>query len=206
LALIGPRWAGDGGGKSRLHDPDDWVRVEVATALRRGVRVIPVLLDGARMLARMNAVDVRTSRLNADVFDLVGSTLTGLGEKWPPDEPGGKIYAVLAGLYALFAGAAILFVMLASMFMPSLGAATVVGVAVFALTAAVLLRLPIHSWVRTLSRQRALQIGALGHLAGFLILAAGASDIDGVMVFLFGIVPAAALFLASFAMRRLARG
>jgi TIR domain len=218
LALIGRRWAGeDGGGKTRIHDPNDWVRVEVATALRRGVRVIPVLLDGTSMpdveslpqdlrpLVRMNAVDVRGSRLNSDVWDLTGSTVTALGEKWPPDEPGGKIYAVVAGLYALFAGASILFVMLASMFMQSLGAATIIGVLIFALNAMILLRLPIHSSVRTLSRQRALQVGAAVHLIGFFILAAGASDLEGVVIFLFGIVPSASLFLASYAMRRLVR-
>jgi hypothetical protein len=216
LALMGRRWAG-ADGKARIDDPNDWVRVEVATALRRGVRVIPVLLDGAPMpdvdslpqdlrpLVRMNAVDVRGSRLNSDVWDLTGSTVTALGEKWPPDEPGGKIYAVVAGLYALFAGAAVLFVMLASMFMQSLGATTIIGVLAFALNAMILLRLPIHAWVRTLSRQRALQIGAAVHLIGFLILAAGASDLEGVVIFLFGIVPAASLFLASYAMRRLVR-
>ena len=55
----------------------------------------------------MNAVDVRTSRLDADVWDLTGSTMT----RWrnaAPDEPGGKIYAVIAIIYALFAGATVL--------------------------------------------------------------------------------------------------
>jgi hypothetical protein len=218
LALIGRRWAGDGGGgQARIHDPNDWVHVEIATALRRGVRVIPVLLDGARMpevdslpqdlrsLVRMNAADVRASRLNSDVWDLTGSTLTALGEKWPPDEPGGKIYAALAGLYALFAGGAVLFIMLVSMFTESIGLATIIGVLVFVLNAMVVLRLPIHSWVRTLTRQRALQVGAVVHLIGFFILSAGATDMEGVVVFLFGIVPSAALFLASYAMRRLVR-
>jgi hypothetical protein len=52
LALIGKRWAGeDPSGKARIHDPQDWVRVELATAIRRGVRIIPVLLDGASMPA-----------------------------------------------------------------------------------------------------------------------------------------------------------
>ena len=50
VALIGRRWAGErAGGGARLHDPDDWVRIEIATALQRGIRVIPVLLDGAKM-------------------------------------------------------------------------------------------------------------------------------------------------------------
>lgn len=218
LALIGKRWAGeDRAGKARIHDPQDWVRVEVATAIRRGVKVIPVLLDGPNMptveslpedlrpLVRMNAVDVRTSRLNADVWDLTGSTIIALGGKWPPDEPGGKIYAVLSSIYALFAGAAVLFVMIASMFMPEVGMPTVLGTLLFVLNAMVLLRLPIHHWVRTLTRKRALTIAAIVHLIGFVVMSAGASDVDGVMIFVFGIVPAASLYLASFAMQRLVR-
>lgn len=218
LALIGKRWAGEGSdGKARIHDSEDWVHVEIAAAIRRGVRVIPVLLDGASMpaverlpedlrpLVRMNAVDVRTSRLDADVWDLTGSVMAALGDKWPPDEPGGKIYAVLAGSYALFAGALVLFVMLGSMFMPELGIFTLVGTLLFVLNAALLLRLPIHHWVRTLARQRALTIGSVLHLIGFAVMSAGATDVDGVMVFVFAIVPATALFLASFAMKRVVR-
>ena len=41
LALMGKRWAGeDSAGRARIHDPQDWVRVEIAAAIRRGVRVI----------------------------------------------------------------------------------------------------------------------------------------------------------------------
>jgi hypothetical protein len=217
LALIGARWAGeDTRGKVRISDPQDWVHVEVATALRRGITVIPVLLDGTRMpaaenlpgdlqsLARMNAADVRASRLNADVWDLTGATMSALREKWPPDEPGGKIYAMLAALYAFFAGAVLLFVMIASMF-GSLGVEMILGTSVFLLNALVLLRLPIHSRVRTLTRQQALRIGAVVHLIGFAMVSAGDASQDGVIIFVFGITPAALLFLASFAMRRLVR-
>jgi len=118
LVLIGKRWAGsDESGGSRLQDPQDWVRLEVASALRRGITVIPVLLDGASMptertlseelrpLTRLNAVDVRTSRLNADVWDLTGSVMKALGETWPPAEPGAAIYAAVSSLYAFLAGA-----------------------------------------------------------------------------------------------------
>ena len=218
LALIGKRWLGEnGGGRPRIHEPNDWIRTEVATAIERGVRIIPVMLDGASMppaeslpedlrpLTRMNAVDVRGSRLDADVWDLAGATITALGGKWPPDEPGGKIYSVLAGLYALFAGAVVLLVMFGAMFMPEISASTVLGTAVFVLNAVLLLRLPIHAWVRTLSRQKALKIGALVHLLGFGIMGIASTDTEGVMVIFFGIVPAATLFLASFAMRRVVR-
>jgi len=47
VLLIGHHWlavAGEG-----LHDPNDHVRLELESALARGVLVIPVLIDGARM-------------------------------------------------------------------------------------------------------------------------------------------------------------
>lgn len=50
LAVIGPRWLtveGDGG--RRIDDPQDWVRLEIETALSREIRVIPVLVDEAKM-------------------------------------------------------------------------------------------------------------------------------------------------------------
>ena len=48
LAVIGPHWldAVDERGRRRLDDPDDFVSLEITTALRRGIRVIPVLIDG----------------------------------------------------------------------------------------------------------------------------------------------------------------
>jgi hypothetical protein len=153
----------------------------------------------------MNAVDLRGSRLNADVWDLTGSTITALGGKWPPDEPGGKIYSVLAGIYALFAGAVALLVSLGAMFMPEVSIPTVLGTVVFVLNAVLLLRLPVHSWVRMISRHQALKIGSVVHLLGFLVMGIGSTDVEGVMVIFFGIVPAATLFLASFAMRRVVR-
>ena len=48
LVIIGPQWlAAEGDGCRRLDRPDDPVRVELETAFRRGLRVIPLLLDGA---------------------------------------------------------------------------------------------------------------------------------------------------------------
>ena len=51
LVLIGRNWikASDEHGKRRLDDPNDHVRVEIATALRRGVPVIPVFVQDASM-------------------------------------------------------------------------------------------------------------------------------------------------------------
>src|SRR6516165_12630708 len=52
VALIGRQWVTltDEDGVRRLDNPDDYVRFEVTTALERGVRVIPVLIDGAKPL------------------------------------------------------------------------------------------------------------------------------------------------------------
>ena len=51
LAVIGERWLTLTGrsGVRRLDEPDDFVRLEIAKALERGVRVIPVLVGGAAM-------------------------------------------------------------------------------------------------------------------------------------------------------------
>jgi hypothetical protein len=48
LAIIGPGWidARDEDGRRRLENPHDFVRIEIATALKRVIPVIPVLLQG----------------------------------------------------------------------------------------------------------------------------------------------------------------
>src|SRR4029453_9644354 len=51
LAVIGPNWLdakNDAGGR-RLHAPGDFVAIEISAALARKIRVVPVLIDGARM-------------------------------------------------------------------------------------------------------------------------------------------------------------
>lgn len=54
LAVIGPTWltATDGDGRRRLQDPNDLVRLEIAAALERGIRVIPILIEDADMPSR----------------------------------------------------------------------------------------------------------------------------------------------------------
>jgi hypothetical protein len=51
LAVIGTRWltVTDSGGRRRLDDPGDMVRLELETAFARQLRVIPVLIEGASM-------------------------------------------------------------------------------------------------------------------------------------------------------------
>lgn len=50
LAVIGPDWDGSkhNDGKSRLEDPRDFVRIEIESALKREILVIPVLVRGAK--------------------------------------------------------------------------------------------------------------------------------------------------------------
>jgi hypothetical protein len=83
LALIGNKWMGEGGGKSRLDDPNDLVRLEISTALGRDIRIIPVLVDGMKMpaemilpaplkaLTRRNAMEISHTRFNYDLEQLI---------------------------------------------------------------------------------------------------------------------------------------
>jgi hypothetical protein len=51
LVLIGPDWltVADEAGRPRLENPEDFVRIEVESALRFGKRVIPVLVNKTEM-------------------------------------------------------------------------------------------------------------------------------------------------------------
>jgi TIR domain len=85
LALIGERWLTitDEQGRARLDDPDDFVRLELEAALARDVRVIPILVEGARMprpdqlppslakLARRQALELSPSRFHFDIGRLL---------------------------------------------------------------------------------------------------------------------------------------
>jgi hypothetical protein len=48
LVVVGPYWLGNREHQTpRINDPNDWVKLEVSSALKRRIRVIPVLVDGA---------------------------------------------------------------------------------------------------------------------------------------------------------------
>jgi TIR domain len=47
LAVIGPEYISGSG--ARLFDPADWVRQELAVSLQRGLRVVPILANGAEL-------------------------------------------------------------------------------------------------------------------------------------------------------------
>jgi hypothetical protein len=81
LAVIGPHWldSKDGSGRRRLDDPGDFVRIELASALRSTIPVVPVLVRGSRMpradelpddlkeLAYRNAVELTHARWKSDI-------------------------------------------------------------------------------------------------------------------------------------------
>lgn len=101
IAVIGRDWLHVTGrmGERRLDSVDDYVRIEIATALSRAVPVIPVLVGGASMphreelpreleeLSKRNALELRDSRWLKDAENLVDQLLkmseTNLGFQVP---------------------------------------------------------------------------------------------------------------------------
>jgi len=89
LALIGSDWMPTL--KSRLNDDDDFMRHELETALRRDIRIIPVLVDGAKMptavelpesltgLTRRQAFEMREERFRYDKQELLKRVDRALG-------------------------------------------------------------------------------------------------------------------------------
>lgn len=85
LAIIGNDWlsARSAHGGRRIDEPEDWVRLEIAAALTRGILVVPVLVENARMpteaelpddlrpLARRNAMDLTDRRWREDTENLL---------------------------------------------------------------------------------------------------------------------------------------
>lgn len=65
LAVIGPGWASE-----RLQNPRDWVRLEITTALQRGIAVIPVLIDGAQMPGEAELPEDLRALLDVHALDL----------------------------------------------------------------------------------------------------------------------------------------
>ena len=87
IAIIGANWltSKDDQGDRRLDNPEDFVRMEIGTALGRGIRVIPVLVDGALMprstelpdnlkpLVRRNALRISDTSFDGDCQRLVAA-------------------------------------------------------------------------------------------------------------------------------------
>jgi uncharacterized protein YecT (DUF1311 family) len=101
LAIIGRGWldARDKDGQRRLDNQHDYVRIEIAAALKRDIPVIPILIDGAQVpnadqlpdnlkdLALRNGLNVRHDSFHSDTARLIHSL-----KELPPSqskEPGG---------------------------------------------------------------------------------------------------------------------
>jgi len=88
LVLISDRWLTitDADGRRCIDDPDDFMRLEIEAALARNIRVVPILVDGARMpraedlppslagLARRQALVLNPGRFTS-AFDQLLSVL-----------------------------------------------------------------------------------------------------------------------------------
>lgn len=102
LVLIGANWlhVTNSRGKRRLKDPDDFVRLEVESALKHGIVVVPVLVEGARMpsptdlpasmsrLGRMQAIEVTDERWDYDLHRLITVLEEVVGP--PADDPANR--------------------------------------------------------------------------------------------------------------------
>lgn len=101
IAVIGPHWAGitDEAGRRRLDQWNDFVRIEIASALKQHKHVIPVLVGRALMpspadlpddlapLARRQAVELSHQRFTYDMQKLVDAVLRALpARRRAPDE------------------------------------------------------------------------------------------------------------------------
>jgi len=94
ISVIGRGWldARDAAGARRLDDPEDFVRIEIASALQQGKRVIPVLVndtqmprpedlpDDLRPLSRRNAVRLTHERFRSDTQGLIKALQQSLSE------------------------------------------------------------------------------------------------------------------------------
>lgn len=100
LALIGPKWLDVAGadGVRRLESANDYVRLEIASALRRQARVVPVYLESTQLdeasnlpddlksVATLNSVSMRQPTFGLDVEKLAARLgLPGHHDKAVPD-------------------------------------------------------------------------------------------------------------------------
>lgn len=115
LAVIGQHWidASDDRGGRRLDNAQDYVRIEIESALKQNKRVIPVLIgdtkmppadslpDSIRRLARLNGVMLRYERFHDDMAHLVGALKHAMGDDLaptPPPQPQSTPLAVFAAV------------------------------------------------------------------------------------------------------------
>jgi tetratricopeptide (TPR) repeat protein len=115
IVVIGRKWLDctDAAGRRRLDDPKDFIRLETATALRRNIRVIPALVQGATMpgaenlsedlqkLSRRQAIEVSDTHWDSDVDQLIetlgkavekpGPSISSIDVSGPSDKTGNML-------------------------------------------------------------------------------------------------------------------
>ena len=121
IAVIGRQWVtiANAQGEPRLMQPHDYVRLEVATALERHLRMFPVLVDGAKMpgeeslpaelqeLARINAIELTVTDYDHLVERLIGALESTLGPRFGrdlPDETAAQVETLVRRAEAAIAG------------------------------------------------------------------------------------------------------
>ncbi|MEL7448641.1 MAG: toll/interleukin-1 receptor domain-containing protein [Pseudomonadota bacterium] len=101
LVVMSTQWltATAADGSRRIDDPADYLRLEITTALKRGVRIIPLLVRGAKMpgendlppelasLARKHAVELSDDRWDYDMRRLVEVLERLIGKPAPRPAP-----------------------------------------------------------------------------------------------------------------------
>jgi len=126
LVVMGLRWPqiADAEGRRRLDDPNDFVRLEVETALGRGIPVVPVLVQGAPMpradalppslagLATRQAFSLDHAEFHADaerLCDRLAKTIDGvdpqpsLRQRWQRWWPAAVVAVLVAGIVVYLA-------------------------------------------------------------------------------------------------------
>lgn len=106
LVIIGPQWliVTDQSGRRRIDDTSDSIRIEIESALRTGIAILPILIEGARMpsvaelpasiaqLAYFNAAMVRYDpSFVADMRRLIGVIGAIEGSKVPSQIPAAPV-------------------------------------------------------------------------------------------------------------------
>ena len=113
LTVIGNNWldATDERGGRRLDNPNDFVRIEIESALKQGKRVIPVLVHQARMphpdelpeairpLSQRNAVRLTHERFRSDVQGLIKALQGAIDDV--ASRPSGTVGAINHGVKPL---------------------------------------------------------------------------------------------------------
>ncbi len=117
LAIVGPGWleSKDAQGQKRLEDSNDFVRLEISSALQRDIPVVPVLVRAAKMpraeqlapdlreLAYRNAVELTHARWKSDLQILIRALKPYLDQcdSSPSALPAGPAYAPAATATAI---------------------------------------------------------------------------------------------------------